>query len=200
LKRIRRIGTLYTAQRSGVELTPGGHGRRHGRRKHLLPGSPVWNDLFSALQSKSGAFPCCFASAQTADGLRKSSLPAAAELGTAIRSGSLLGKGSPLSGAGCVDRDLLCDVQDDRRPGTDLLAERTIVRSFHAVENLVHVTASATDRLCPCRLDDESQHKKEKLFVPQSVWSGHGIWSQPSTKGPGQGELLIDLQKKATHP
>ena len=55
-------------------------------------------------------------------------MPAAAELGTAIRSGSLLGKGSPLSGAGCVDRDLLCDVQDDRRPGTELRVVRRVVR------------------------------------------------------------------------
>ena len=92
-------------------------------------------------------------------------LPAAVALGTAIRSGSLLDRSSPLSGAGCVGSDLSCDVQDDWRAGTDHLAERAIIRSFDAVENLVHVTASATDRLCPRRLDDQSQHKeKEKHF------------------------------------
>jgi len=95
---------------------------------------------------------------------RKASVPAAAAMGTAICSGRASSQGYPYSGAVCAGSDLSCDVQDDRRPGTDPLAERTIVRSFHAVENLVHVTVSATVRVCPCRLDDESQHKKEKHF------------------------------------
>ena len=114
----------------------GGHCRRHTRRTQVVPGSHGWHSLCNALRSKSGPNPSCFAAARTAN--RSGAQRARRPWRSAQRSAhtGLQRKGSPDSGAGCAARDQLCDVQDERRPGTEYCAARTIVRRMTNVRSL----------------------------------------------------------------